>query len=151
MERPAKNLTTEDSRAKAQRFLRAALSKKALRPVLLRLDKITPIADYFLIVSGRSARHATAIAEAIIENAHLDSTNPYSIEGLKQGNWVLLDFGEIIIHVFQDHSRDFYDLEGLWSDAPREAFPPDLMEEIDAAREMDESDEDDYEGNFITS
>ncbi|MGC8659904.1 MAG: ribosome silencing factor [Desulfomonilaceae bacterium] len=144
MEKITKKLTIEDSRERAFRFLRAALSKKAFRPILLRLDKITPIADYFLIVSGRSARHATAIAEAIIEAAHVDSTKPYSTEGMKQGNWVLLDFGEIIIHVFQDQSRDFYDLEGLWSDAPRELFPPDLTEEIETAREMGQTDDDDF-------
>ena len=66
----------------------------------------------------------------------------YSVEGLTQGNWVLLDLGEVIIHVFQEHSREFYDLEGLWSDAPREVFSPDIIKEIEVAGEMDEEEDD---------
>ena len=143
MEKLATKLTIEHSKAKAERFLKAALSKKALRPILLRLDKLTPITDYFLIVSGRSARHVKSIADAIVEDAHSDSTPVYSVEGMTQGNWALLDFGEVIIHVFQDHSREFYDLEGLWSYAPQEVFPRDIIIEIEAAGEMEE-DEDDF-------
>jgi ribosome-associated protein len=142
MKKLATKLTIEHSKAKAERFLKAALSKKALRPILLRLDKLTPITDYFLIVSGKSARHAKSIADAIVEDAHSDSTMVYSVEGLTQGNWVLLDLGEVIIHVFQDHSREFYDLEGLWSDAPREVFSPDIIKEIEVAGEMDEEEDD---------
>lgn len=138
MEKPVDKLTIEHSQVKAQRFLRAALSKKALRPILLRLEKITPITDYFLIVSGRSARHTKSIAEAIIEEAHVDGTIVYSIEGMSQGNWILLDFGEVIIHVFQDQAREFYDLEGLWSDAPQETFPSDIIQDIEASGEMED-------------
>jgi len=143
MKKLTEKLTIEDSKEKAQRFLRVALSKKAMRPTLLRLNKLTPITDYFLIVSGRSARHTKSIADAVIQDAHTDNSQAYSIEGLAQGNWVLLDFGDVIIHVFQDQSREFYDLEGLWSDALRETFPPDIIKEIDATEEMDEEEEDD--------
>ncbi len=143
MEKRETKLTIEHSKAKAERFLKTALSKKALRPILLRLDKLTPITDYFLIVSGKSARHVKSIADAIVEDAHSDSTTAYSIEGLTQWNGALLDFGEVIIHVFQDHSREFYDLEGLWSDAPREVFPADIVKEIEASGEVEE-DEDEF-------
>lgn len=144
MEKLATKLTIEHSKAKAERFLKTALSKKALRPILLRLDKLTPITDYFLIVSGRSARHVKSIADAIVEEAHSDSTTVYSVEGMIQGNWALLDFGEVIIHVFQDQSREFYDLEGLWSDAPQEVFPRDIIKEIEAAGEMEEDEDESF-------
>lgn len=149
MKKLVEKLTIKDSKEKALRFLRVALSKKAVRPTLLRLNKLTPITDYFLIVSGGSARHATSIADAIIEDAHGDRTEAYSVEGLAQGNWVLLDYGEVIIHVFQNPVREFYDLEGLWSDAPRETFPPDIIEEIEANKDMEQENEDESSSNML--
>ncbi|MFH0957185.1 MAG: ribosome silencing factor [Pseudomonadota bacterium] len=135
MKKTAKKLTIEHSRNKALRFLRAALSKKATRPILLRLNQLTAIADYFLIVSGRSARHVTSIAEGIVADARTDDTQLYSVEGLIQGNWVLLDFGEVVIHIFQDSAREFYDLEGLWRDAPKEQLPLEILKEIESVKD----------------
>jgi len=135
MKKTFQNLTIAHSREKAQRFLNAALSKKATRPILLRLNQLTAIADYFLIVSGRSARHVTAIADGIIADARTDDAQIYSVEGLTQGNWVLLDFGEVVIHIFQDSAREFYDLEGLWRDAPKEELPPEILKEIEAVED----------------
>lgn len=137
MNKSAKRLTIQDSKEKAENLLRAALSKKAINPVLMRLSRLTPITDYFLIVSGRSARHVKSIAEGILEVASATGTRAYSTEGLSQGNWVLLDYGEVIVHVFQIASREFYDLEGLWSDAPREIFAPDIIKEIAASRDIE--------------
>jgi ribosome-associated protein len=142
MNKSTKRLTIQDSREKAENLLRAALAKKAINPVLMRLNRLTPITDYFLIVSGRSARHVKSIAEGILEVASATNIQAYSTEGLSQGNWVLLDYGEVIVHVFQIASRDFYDLEGLWSDAPRETFAPDIVKEIQASADIE--DEDDF-------
>ena len=85
--------------------LTAVMGKKALDIIVLDVSGLTSLADSFIICSGRSNRQVTAIADYI--------------EGLQEGHWVLMDYGDIVIHVFYDDVRRFYDLEGLWSDAPR--------------------------------
>lgn len=99
--------------------LKAATSKKALDIVLLDLRGLSNITDYFLIISGNSDRHVQSIAEAILENMKREGHRPLGIEGLTQGKWVLLDYNELVIHVFYEPIRRYYDIEGLWSDAPR--------------------------------
>ncbi len=131
------------SREKALTFLKIGISKKAFNPVLIKLDKLTSLTDYFLIVSGTSARHVKAIAEAIKDESKSIGVIAASVEGLSLGNWALLDYGDVIVHVFQKQSRDFYDLEGLWAEAPRISIPPDLLKQIETA--ADDEDEDDWE------
>lgn len=99
--------------------LKAATSKKALDIVLLDLRELSNITDYFLIISGNSDRHVQSIAEAILENMKKEGHRPLGIEGFTQGKWVLLDYNELVIHVFYEPIRRYYDIEGLWSDAPR--------------------------------
>ena len=82
---------------KAEILLRAALSKKGFNPVLIRLEGLTPLADYFLILSGRSARHVKAVAEYILEESRPLKIRPLSTEGITQGNWALLDYGDVIV------------------------------------------------------
>jgi ribosome-associated protein len=132
------------SREKAETLLRAALSKKAFDPALIRLDRFTSYTDFFLIVSARSARQVTAVAEAVLKDARERKIERYSHEGVSQGNWALLDYGDVIVHVFLESTRDFYDLEGLWAEAPRERFSDSLQQEITAAREPEEEADDDY-------
>lgn len=127
---------------KAEILLRAALAKKGFNPVLIRLAGLTPLADYFLILSGRSARHVKAVAEFILEESRPLKIRPLSSEGIAQGNWALLDYGDVIVHVFQEPVREFYDLEGLWAEAPREEFDRELAEAIREAQEDQEDDED---------
>jgi len=99
--------------------LKAATSKKALDIVLLDLRGLSNITDYFLIISGNSDRHVQSIAEAILENMKKEGHRPLGIEGMTSGKWVLLDYNELVIHVFYEPIRRYYDIEGLWSDAPR--------------------------------
>lgn len=122
------------SKERAEIFLKAALSRKAFDPLLLRLADITSLTDYFLIVSARSARHVTSVAESILEAASARKFERYSKEGVNQGNWALLDYGDVIVHIFQKPVREFYDLEGLWAEAPRERFSEELAQEIAAAQ-----------------
>lgn len=129
------------SKDKTEVFLRAALSKKAVNPVLIRLAKLTSLTDYFLIISAGSAKQVKAIAEAIVQDADQRGIPRLSMEGVQQGNWALLDYGDVIVHIFQKPVREFYDLEGLWAEAPREAFPEDVQKEIEAAAETPEEDE----------
>jgi ribosome-associated protein len=130
------------SKAKAVSLLRAALSKKALDPVLIRLKGLTSITDYFLVLSGSSTRHVTAIAEAVVESARKQRIDRLSSEGVHQGNWALLDYGDVIVHVFREPVREFYDLEGLWSEAPLEKLPDDLIREIEAEAEPEAVEDD---------
>ncbi|MBU0986472.1 MAG: ribosome silencing factor [Proteobacteria bacterium] len=98
-------------------YVHAALSKKAFNLVVLDLKELTSIADVFIICSGRSNRQVSAIADAIQVELKKHGIRPLSVEGMKDGHWVLLDYGHVIIHVFYEPVRNFYDLEGLWADA----------------------------------
>jgi len=100
-------------------YIQAALGKKATDLVVLDLRKLSSIADVFIICSGRSNRQVAAIAEHIQVELKKHGITPLSVEGKKQGHWVLLDYGHVIIHVFYEPIRSFYDLEGLWIDAER--------------------------------
>jgi len=131
------------SKAKSEILLRAALSKKALNPVLIRLEGLTTLADYFLIVSARSARQVSAVAEEVMTKDREHRFERLSAEGVKEGNWALLDYGDVVVHIFQRPVREFYDLEGLWIEAPREALPRDLAQDAVPAEE-DEEDEEDW-------
>jgi ribosome-associated protein len=100
-------------------YIQAVLGKKAIDLVVLDLRKLSSIADVFIICSGRSNRQVAAIAEHIQVDLKKHGITPLSVEGKKQGHWVLLDYGHVIIHVFYEPVRSFYDLEGLWIDAER--------------------------------
>lgn len=104
-------------------FVTAVLGKKALDVVILNVSGLTSLADTFIICSGRSNRQVTAIAEYIRTTLKKEGLTSLSIEGLKEGHWVLMDYGNVVIHVFYDSVRRFYDLEGLWADAPRISTP----------------------------
>jgi ribosome-associated protein len=104
-------------------FVQAAMGKKAQKVVVLDVHDLTSIADAFIICSGRSNRQVTAIAEHIQADLKTHSIRPLSVEGTQDGHWVLMDYGHVIIHVFYEPVRGFYDLEGLWSDARRIQTP----------------------------
>lgn len=95
-----------------------ALDKKGFNLKLLAVTELSSLTDYLLLVSGRSDRQVQAIAENIkLEFKHQHQLLPLAIEGMEQGRWVLLDYGDFMVHVFQEPVREFYDLEGLWSEA----------------------------------
>jgi len=89
----------------------------------LDVHALTSIADYFILCSGRSDRQVQSIAQGLEENAADDGVKPYAVEGMQRGHWVLMDFSDVIVHVFYEPVREFYDLDGLWSHAPRAALP----------------------------
>lgn len=96
---------------------RAALDKKAKDVLILGLKNLTIISDYFVICSGESTTHVRAVAEGVEEKASRVGINPLGIEGLPYSHWVLIDYGDVIVHVFEEETRAFYDLERLWVDA----------------------------------
>jgi ribosome-associated protein len=104
---------------------RIAADRKAMDVVVLDMRDASSITDYFLICSGGSERQVQAIADAIDEQLGQSGIASLGIEGYREGRWVLMDYGDVIVHVFSRETRDFYDLERLWANAPK----------IDLARE----------------
>jgi len=98
---------------------RIALEKKAEDPIILDVRKLCSFTDYFVIISGRSTRHVQGLAEAIEDEFRSKRLSTSKSEGLKEGIWVLLDYSDVIVHIFYSETRKFYDIEGLWHDAPR--------------------------------
>lgn len=97
----------------------AALDKKAFNLDVLAVAKLTSIADYFVLMSANSERQAQAVADNILEKLKTEmNVRPLLVEGTTPGRWVLLDFGDFIIHIFTEDVRRFYGLERLWGDAP---------------------------------
>ncbi len=98
----------------------AIFSKKGQNIVLIDVAKLFVLSDVFVIATGTSRTHVQALAEYVEERFQEErGLKPIRSEGRSEGEWVLLDFGDIIIHVFQESSRDFYGLERLWADAPK--------------------------------
>ena len=98
---------------------KVANDKKAENVVALDVRGISSFADYFVIMSGTSTRHVSGLAGAIDKEIASKRMMAGNTEGLSDGHWVLLDFDDIIIHIFHSETRQYYDLEGLWHDAPR--------------------------------
>lgn len=97
----------------------ASLKKKAKNLIILNVKEFSSFADYFIICSGTSDRQVQAITAAIQENLKEHDIMPLGIEGERLGKWVLMDYEDVIIHIFYEPVREFYEIERLWSDAPR--------------------------------
>jgi ribosome-associated protein len=108
-----------DSLEVAKVAIDAALDKKALLPVLIDVSSMASYTDFIAIVSGRSDRHVDAIAEGVLQAMKARGRTLLGQEGTGSGRWTLLDFGDVVVHVFYHPVREFYDLESLWVDAPR--------------------------------
>jgi ribosome-associated protein len=109
----------KDSKEKSIFCAQAALEKKAFDITILELKKASSLTDYFLICSGRSDRQVQAIAQSIEEKMGEQGIRPLGEEGIREGRWVLMDYDDVVIHIFYDQLRRYYDLEGLWIEAPR--------------------------------
>lgn len=107
------------SKERAILCAREAIRFKALDLVLLDVSRFSSFADFFIICSGKSGRQVQGIADNLENNLKSWGIKPIGTEGKREGHWVLMDYGDIIIHVFYEPVRYFYDLESLWSEAPR--------------------------------
>lgn len=107
-----------DQVSRATLIAEAALDRKGLELVALDVSDVTSVADTFILVTGTSDRHARAITDSIIETLRERGEKPLGVEGYEEGRWVLIDLGDVVVHVFQSDVRSAYDLERLWSDAP---------------------------------
>lgn len=95
------------------------MAHKGLDPVLLKVNEFCSFADFFLICSGGSKRHVLALAQHMEEALSKAGLKPLGVEGREEGQWVLMDYNIMVIHIFLEPLREFYNLEDLWSEAPR--------------------------------
>ena len=106
--------------------LRAAADKKAIDTVLLDLREIASFTDSFVITSGSNERQVQAISDAVVETLKKNGSPVTRVEGYKTAEWILLDYGDFVVHVFDEKARRFYDLERLWRESKRVELPPDI-------------------------
>ena len=123
-----------DSREKALTAAEAALEKKAYDLVVLQSEHLSTIADYFLIATGRSDVQVQAIARGIEERMVKDGMRPLAVEGFNHAHWVVLDYDDVVVHIFYEPARDFYRLERTWSDARRVELPAPIQAQIEGLR-----------------
>ena len=120
--------TTYDPRQLAQRVAALALELKASDVVILDVRGIADVTDCFVIASGTSDAHVRGIANHVLDELRSEGVRPHHEEGLQQGRWVLLDYIDVIVHIFHPQLREFYQLERLWSDA--EVVPVELEQAL---------------------
>jgi ribosome-associated protein len=127
VETPAPETTGKPSKAVAmdpeiaervQVAVTAAVDKKAEDLKVLHLGAVTHFTEFFLLASGRNERQVAAITDAVLEELRKTKVRPLHVEGAGKGQWVLLDFGDFVCHIFDEERRAYYALERLWSDAP---------------------------------
>jgi ribosome-associated protein len=112
-----------ESKAKALAVASAILDKKATDVLILHIASLTSLADYLVIGSGESERQARAIADHVSDSLSATGHAPLSTEGASSAKWVVMDFGDVIVHIFQKDIREHYALERLWSDAGQVRLP----------------------------
>jgi ribosome-associated protein len=113
--------------------VRAASDKKALDMVVLDLRGVATFTDYFLITSGMNVRQVQAITDEVVTRLKKQGTRAQRVEGYRTAEWVLVDYGDFIVQIFESKARQFYDLERLWRDAARIAIPDDLAADQEGA------------------
>lgn len=117
-----------ETRELALAIAAAGMEKKAIGIEILQVAGKVDYADFLVVMTGRSDRHVQALAAGIEEALRQRKVRPLSIEGLASASWVLIDFGDVVVHVFQEETRQVYDIEGLWIDANRVPVPMDGAE-----------------------
>jgi len=113
--------------------LEAAAEKKAINSVVLDLREIASFTDYFVITSGTNERQVQAISDEIVETLKKAGTSAARVEGYKTAEWILLDYGDFVVHVFDEKARTFYDLERLWRESKRVELPREIGAEVDSS------------------
>jgi ribosome-associated protein len=117
-----KDKVTLDSRERALSCALFALEKKALNVKVLEIARLSSIADYLVLASGTSDKQTQAIAESV-KTGLKKFGKALDVEGLREGNWVVIDYGDVIVHIFQESTRRYYNLDELWNAAPLLEIP----------------------------
>ena len=94
-------------------------SKKASKVSIVKIQEISSLADYFVIASGNTGVHVRSLADELEEKLKAEGVTPARVEGYRSNSWVLLDYSSVVVHVFTQEARDFYDLDRLWSDGEK--------------------------------
>lgn len=115
---------TSDLPAEVARTIDLLFDRKAEDVTLLDLRPVSGATDFFIIATGRSDTHVTAIADHVVEELKKEGVRPYGVEGMRGGRWVLLDYVDFVVHVFHPAAREFYQLERLWGDVPVRQLAP---------------------------
>src|SRR6266550_7152761 len=118
-----------------RRALQAAAEKKAIDPTVLDLRGISSFTDFFLIITGANRRQAQAISDEIVEQSKRHGSPRPAWKGYQNAEWILIDYGDFVVHVFDDKARRFYDLERLWHEARRLDLSPDDLTQLSSLRE----------------
>lgn len=108
----------DDAEGKARQAARVALDKRAAEVVVLDVHELSSVTDYFLVCSGKSTTHVQSISDAIRDELKALGMRPLHAEGVAESGWILLDYGDVLVHVFLEDTRLYYALERLWGDAP---------------------------------
>ena len=111
-----------ESKNLAHKISELIFEKKGYDVKILKLKGLSSICDYFVIVSGNVDVHVQAIAESIFDGLNKKGVKPWQKEGTKGGSWILLDYVDVVVHIFKESTREFYALEKLWGDAPVETI-----------------------------
>jgi len=119
--------------------LAAAAEKKAIDTVVLDLREIASFTDYFIIASGANERQVQAISDEVVDTLKKSGTPVTRVEGYKTAEWILLDYGDFVMHIFGDKARKFYDLERLWRESIRVVLPPEFSNEVNSSLKRSES------------
>lgn len=119
----AKKLTKRGLPPEVRLSVKTSQAKKGEDILVLDLRELTSFTDFFVIVTGNSSRQNAAIVESIEQDLKKKKTRPLGIEGKEVAEWILMDYGDFVVHVFSKRAREYYSLEKLWGDAPRVVYP----------------------------
>jgi ribosome-associated protein len=120
---PNVSIASDDARGLAVLIAIAALDKKAVGLEILDVAGKVDYADFLVLMTGRSDRQVAALADGIEDALRKKNRRPISVEGTQEATWILMDYGDVVVHVFQDDARSLYDIEGLWLDVRRLPVP----------------------------
>ena len=132
---PATAVNVSELDGRLRRALHAAAEKKALDPTVLDLRGISTFTDFFLIFTGANRRQVQAISDEIVEQLKRNGSPAARVEGYQNAEWILIDYGDFVVHVFEEKARRFYDLERLWREASRLNLSPDDLAQLSSLRE----------------
>jgi len=132
---PATAVNVSELDGRLRRALHAAAEKKALDPTVLDLRGISTFTDFFLIFTGANRRQVQAISDEIVEQLKRNGSPAARVEGYQNAEWILIDYGDFVVHVFEEKARRFYDLERLWREASRLNLSPDDLAQLGSLRE----------------
>jgi len=119
---------------RVRRAINAAAEKKAIEPTVLDLRGISSFTDFFVLVTGANRRQVQAISDEVVEQLKRNGSPAARVEGYQNAEWVLIDYGDFVVHIFDDKARRFYDLERLWREARRRDLSPDDLTNLGSLR-----------------